>query len=167
LREKERERELLRVWGWFGGEWKRLGHIIPRVAGPTILRRRGLSATSRRTVRLYNFWHITRLKLPLEQPFSTWADHPRDSSGLSAATPLVLKADCLRTTSGPSEFLLAAFSKSAEPLVTKFYERWTVCLLPADRPRNQISNSPEFYQLLQFQLQFGIIAHIKFQKSQN
>ena len=52
---REKERELLMVSVRFGGRRKRLGHISPRVAGPTILRRRGLSATSRQTVRLYNF----------------------------------------------------------------------------------------------------------------
>ena len=84
LREKERERELLRVWGWFGGEWKRPGHISPRVTGPTILHRRGLFATSRRTVRLYNFWLSFPLKLPLVKFFSTQADHPRTLGGPSA-----------------------------------------------------------------------------------
>ena len=49
---REKERELLDVCGRFGGEGKGLGHISPRVAGPTILRRRGPSAISRRTVRL-------------------------------------------------------------------------------------------------------------------
>ena len=48
-------RELLGGYGRFGGRRKRLGNISPRVAGPTTLRRRGQSATSRRTVRLYNF----------------------------------------------------------------------------------------------------------------
>ena len=48
---EEKERELLDVCGRFGGEEKGFGHISPRVAGPTILRRRGPSATSRRTVR--------------------------------------------------------------------------------------------------------------------
>ena len=45
------------------------------------------------------------------------------------------------------------------------YQR-TVRQLPADRPLYQISDSPEFCQLSQFQLQFGIIAHIKIQKYQ-
>ena len=52
---REKKRELLWVWSRFGGRRKRLGNISPRVAGPTTLRRRGQSATSRRTVRLYNF----------------------------------------------------------------------------------------------------------------
>ena len=38
--------------------------------------------------------------------------------------------------------------------------------LPADRPRYQKSDKSEFCQFFQFQLQFGIIAHIKIQKSQ-
>ena len=42
----------------------------------------------------------------------------------------------------------------------------TVRPLPADCPRYQISVSPEICQISQFQLQFGIIAHIKIQKSQ-
>ena len=52
---RETGRELLGGLGRVGGRRKGLGHISPRVAGPTILRRRGLSATSRQTVRLYNF----------------------------------------------------------------------------------------------------------------
>ena len=62
---REKERELLDVCGRFGGEEKGFGHISPRVAGPTILRRRRPSATSRRTVRLYNFRLTFPLKLPL------------------------------------------------------------------------------------------------------
>jgi hypothetical protein len=61
----------------------------------------------------------------------------------------------------------AAENFSAEPLVNKSHEWRTVRLLPTDRPLYQISDSPEFCQLSQFQLQFGIIAHIKIQKSQN
>ena len=49
---RQKERELLDVCGQFGGEGKGLGHISPRVAGPTILRWREPSAISRRTVRL-------------------------------------------------------------------------------------------------------------------
>ena len=52
---REKERELLMVSVRFGGRRKRLGHINPQVADPTILRRRGPSAISRRTVRHYNF----------------------------------------------------------------------------------------------------------------
>ena len=48
----EKKRWLWMVLARFGGRRKRLDHITPRVAGPTILRRRGPSATSRRTVRL-------------------------------------------------------------------------------------------------------------------
>ena len=48
----EKKRWLWMVLARFGGRRKRLDHITPWVAGPTILHRRGPSATSRRTVRL-------------------------------------------------------------------------------------------------------------------
>ena len=78
--------------------------------------------------------------------------------------PLVNSAQYRRTVRG-KKFAVKNFS--AEPLVNKSHERRTVRLLPADRLQYQISDSPEFCQLSQFQLQFGIIAHIKFLKSQN
>jgi hypothetical protein len=65
------------------------------------------------------------------------------------------------------QFIAATENLSAEPLVNKFCEWWTVHLLPADRPRYQNSDSSEFCQFSPFQLQIGIIAHIKIQKCQN
>jgi len=49
---REKERGLLMVWAQFGGRRKGLEHISPWVAGPTFLRRCGLSAIPKRTVRL-------------------------------------------------------------------------------------------------------------------
>jgi hypothetical protein len=68
-------------------------------------------------------------------------------------------ADCPQCISEVENF-------SAEPLVDKSTERQTVRPLPADYPQYQISDCPELCQLSQFQPQFGIIAHIKIQKSQ-
>jgi hypothetical protein len=62
--------------------------------------------------------------------------------------------------------IFAVENNSAEPLVDKFHERRTVRPIPADCPRYQKSDKSEFCQFSQIQLQFGIIAHIKIQKSQ-
>ena len=94
-----------------------------------------------------NFNTDTRLKLPL----ATSAQLMRTVRGSLADRPLYI-------------FFVENFS--AEPLVDESHERRTVRLLPADRPRYQKSNKSEFCQFSQFQLQFGIIAHIKIQKSQ-
>ena len=94
-----------------------------------------------------NFNTDTLLKLPLANS----AQHRRTVRG-----PLADRPQCI--------FVMKNFS--AELLVNKSHERRIVRLLPADRPLYQISDSPEFCQLSQFQLQFGIIAHIKIQKSQ-
>ena len=93
-----------------------------------------------------NFNIDTQLKLPLANS----AQHRRTVRG-----PLADRPQCI----------FAVENFSAEPLVDKSHERRTVRPLPADRPLYQISDSPEFCQLSQFQLQFGIIAHIKIQKS--
>jgi len=77
-------------------------------------------------------------------------------------------------TRGPStvhwrtvrHYKIPADDLSAEPLESIFHERRTVRFLPADRPRYQKSDKSEFCQFSQFQLNFGIIAHIKIQKSQ-
>ena len=98
-------------------------------------------------VRILLFHTAARLKLAL----ANTAQHRRTVRG-----PL---ADCPQCISAVENF-------SAEPLVNKSHELRTVRLLPTDRPLYQISDSPEFCQLSQFQLQFGIIAHIKIQKSQ-
>ena len=55
---------------------------------------------------------------------------------------------------------------SVDAKINTLESEGTVRQLPADYPLYQISDSPEFCQLSQFQLQFGIIAHIKIQKSQ-
>ena len=94
-----------------------------------------------------NFNTDTRLKLPLANS----AQHRRTVRG-----PL---ADCPQCISEVENF-------SAEALVDKSNERRTVRPLPADCPQYQISDCPELCQLSQFQPQFGIIAHIKIQKSQ-
>ena len=94
-----------------------------------------------------NFNTDTRLKLPL----ATSAQLMRTVRGSLADRPLYI-------------FFVENFS--AEPLVDESHERRTVRLLPADRPRYQKSDKSEFCQFSQFQLQFGIIAHIKIQKSQ-
>ena len=94
-----------------------------------------------------NFNTDTRLKLPL----ATSAQLMQTVRGSLVDRPLYI-------------FFVENFS--AEPLVDESHERRTVRLLPADRPRYQKSDKSEFCQFSQFQLQFGIIAHIKFQKSQ-
>ena len=94
-----------------------------------------------------NFYTATRLTLPLANS----AQHRRTARG-----PL---ADC-------PQCIFAVDNFSAEPLVDNSYERRTVRPLPVDCPQYQISVSPEICQFSQFQLQFGIIAHIKIQKSQ-
>ena len=82
LREKEMAMEGC-VVGLLG-ERKRHPNISQVRADPTFLCKRGLSATSRWTVRFYNFGHNTQLELPLEQSFSTRADCPRTLGGPSA-----------------------------------------------------------------------------------
>ena len=113
-------------------------------------------------------------------PFCPFADCPRNPGGPSVFefSHCHPTENCiwqkLPNTSGPSAVLwrtvrsviFAVDNFSAEPLVDKSNERRTVRPLPADCPQHQISDSPEFCQLSQFQLQFGIIAHIKIQKSQ-
>src|SRR6185312_10495139 len=94
-----------------------------------------------------NFHTAARLKLAL----ANTAQHRRTVRG-----PLADRPQCI--------FAIENFS--AEPLVNKSHERRTVRLLPADRPRYQKTDRSEFCQFSQFQLQFGIIAHIKIQKSQ-
>jgi len=94
-----------------------------------------------------NFNTDTRLKLPL----ATSAQLMQSVRGSLADCPLYI-------------FFVENFS--AEPLVDESHERRTVRLLPTDRPRYQKSDKSEFCQFSQFQLQFGIIAHIKIQKSQ-
>ena len=59
------------------------------------------------------------------------------------------------------QFITAAENFSAEPLVNKIRERQTVRFLPAERQRYQHSDKSEFCQFSPFQLQIGIIAHIK------
>ena len=95
----------------------------------------------------FNFYTANWLKLPLVKS----AQHRRTVRGLLA--------DCPQCISEVENF-------SAEPLVDKSNERRTVRPLLTDCPQYQISDSPEFCQLSQFQPQFGIIAHIKIQKSQ-
>jgi hypothetical protein len=56
---RETGRELLGGLGRVGGRRKGVGHISPRVAGPIVLRRRGPSTTSWRTVRLYKFRQLS------------------------------------------------------------------------------------------------------------
>jgi len=94
-----------------------------------------------------SFHTAARLKLPL----ANTAQHRRTVRG-----PL---ADCPQWISVVDNF-------SAEPLVDNPYERRTVRPIPADCPRYQKSDKSEFCQFSQIQLQFGIIAHIKIQKSQ-
>jgi hypothetical protein len=94
-----------------------------------------------------NFHIAARLKLPL----ANTAQHRRTVRG-----PLADRPQCIS----------AVENFSAEPLVNKSHELRTVRPLPADRPRYQKSDKSEFCQFSQFQLQFGIIAHIKIQKSQ-
>ena len=94
-----------------------------------------------------SFHTAARLKLPL----ANTAQHRRTVRG-----PL---ADCPQWISAVDNF-------SAEPLVDNPYERRTVRPIPADCPRYQKSDKSEFCQFSQIQLQFGIIAHIKIQKSQ-
>ena len=95
-----------------------------------------------------NFNTDTRLKLPL----ANYDQHRRTVRG-----PL---ADC-------PQCIFVVDNFSAEPLVDNSHERRTVRPLPADRPQYQISVSPEICQFSQFQLQFGIIAHIKIKKISN
>ena len=94
-----------------------------------------------------NFHTAARLKLPL----ANTAQHRRTVRG-----PLADRPQCI----------FAVENFSAEPLVNKSHERRTVRPLPADCPQYQISDSLEFCQLSQFQLQFGNIAHIKIKTSQ-
>ena len=94
-----------------------------------------------------NFHTAARLKLPL----ANTAQHRRTVRGPLADRP---------------RYNFAVENFSAEPLVNKSHERRTVRPLTADSPQFQISDSLEFCQLSQFQLQFGIIAPIKIQKSQ-
>ena len=94
-----------------------------------------------------NFHTAARLKLPL----ANTAQHKRTVRG-----PLADHPHC--------NFVVE--NNSADRLVNKSHEWRTVRQLPADYPLYQISDSPEFCQLSQFQLQFGIIGHIKIQKSQ-
>ena len=79
--------------------------------------------------------------------------------------PLANSAQHRRTVRGPladcSQCIFAVDNFSAEPLVDKSHERRTVRPLPADCRQYQISDNPEFCQISQFQLQFGIIAHKK------
>ena len=91
-----------------------------------------------------NFHTAARLKLPL----ANTAQHRRTVRG-----PLADRPQCIS----------AVENFSAEPLVNKSHELRTVRPLPADRPRCQKSDKSEFCQFSQFQLQFGIIAHIKIQ----
>ena len=113
-------------------------------------------------------------------PFCPVADCPRYPGGPSAVEffytanrlklPLVKSAQHRRTVCGPladsPQCIFAVGNFSTEPLVNKSHERRTVRPLPADYPQYQISDCPELCQLSPFQPQFGIIAHIKIQKSQ-
>ena len=100
------------------------------------------------------------------------ADRPPLNSHTAARLklPLANTAQHRRTVRGPladrPQCIFAVENFSAEPLVIKSLERRTVRPLPADCPQYQISDCPELCQLSQFQPQFGIIAHIKIQKSQ-
>ena len=145
LREKERDTFGVSVRFGAGGEGDT--SYKSSLADPTFLSIRGLSAISRRTVRLWIFtlqpdWHCFCWIL-----HSLW----RTVRGTLADRP---------------QCFSAVENFSAEPLVNKSHEWRTVRPLPADRPRYQKSDKSEFCQFSQFQLQFGIIAHIKIQKSQ-
>ena len=92
------------------------------------------------------------------------ADRPRLHSGHIIGVTEAYR--CIwRTVRGPwadcpcCNFLLIRASGE------KLHEWRTVRLLPADRPLYQISDSPEFCQLSQFQFWIGIIAQITFQKN--
>jgi hypothetical protein len=136
------------VLGLVGGE-KVTSKYKPSQAGPIYLSSGGPSATSRRTVR----------DIPADRPLCNFA------AEINSAEPLVINPYELRTV----RLLLAdrplcnfaAEINSTVPLVNNPHERRTVRLLPTDRPLYQISFYSEFCQLSQFQLQYGIIAHIK------
>ena len=143
----EKEREPFGICVRFGGGSERDIQYKSSLADPTILSSRGLSAVLWRTVRLWIFYTANWLILPLVKS----AQHRRTVRG-----PL---ADCPQCISEVDNF-------STELLVKKSHKRRTIRPLPADCPQYQISVSPEIFQISQFQLQFGIIAHIKIQKSQ-
>ena len=124
---RETGRELLGGLGRVGGRRKGLGHISPRVAGPTILRRRGPSATSRRTVRLYNFGHNTASGTILLNTGGLSRTFGGPSVLCSEDIPPVYPkptgcTDDLRTVRGPlvdrRPYIFRLKQLSAEPVVT-------------------------------------------------
>ena len=127
-----------------------------------------------------NFNMSPELKPPLVDSFLTLADCPRTLSRPSAlcsvGTPPVYPkltgcTDDPRTVRYPLAdhplYIFATETSFCRASGDKSHERRTVRLLPADRPRFQNSDCPEFCQLSQIQLWIGIIAHIKVLKFQN
>ena len=122
--------------------------------------------------------HIYISQFWLTPLFCAGADCPRYPGGPSDSEifdtdtrlelPLVNSSQHRRTVRVPladrPQCNFAAENNSAKHLVNKSHKRRNVHQLPADCLLYQISDSPEFCQLSQFQLQFGIIAHIKIQK---
>ena len=146
--------EVCAVW-W---ESERDTHYKSSLADPTNLSKRGPSAFHWRTVRLWRNLIHTRLELPLfnfSHQLRTVRDLWRTFRDLLSRQPIGVSEAyrCIwRTVRGPwadsprCNFLLIRASGE------KLHEWRTIRLLHADRPRYQISDSPEFFQLSQFQL---------------
>ena len=125
---REKERELLDVvCGLVEGSERDIQYKSS-LADPTFLSSRGLSAISRRTVRLWNFYTANQIKQPLVKS----AQHVRTVRG-----PLADRPQCI--------FAVETFS--TESLVNKSHERRTVRLLSADCPHYQNFRQPRIFPI--------------------
>jgi hypothetical protein len=149
------------------------------LVGPILRSSGGPSAVSRRTVRfqflllpsvLQSVWWPIQMARGPSAPYKRTVRLVTLRPKINTAVPLVTSSHDRRTVRGwQADRPLHNFcgpKQVAVSLLNKPHTWRTVRLLPADRPLNQISICSEYSQFSQFQLQYGIIAHIKIKKSQ-